>query len=454
MRTNGTHPETALVPAGRTAPAILLPSGAQLRQIDPQRYEILVKQIANGLSPLQIDFFITRCNALGLDPFAGEIYAWIGQGKVVIHPSISGLANIAHRNDLFDGFEGPFWTADGVNWTELWIDPTIPPAGAKCRVYRKGCSRPFPGVRSFEECVKRDSSGRPVGQWATSPAHMIAVRALYAALKIAFPGYFSGEDDLDSYDGTVVEEQPTPLPANPAYAVPSLAAPSPQAPASATVLQASPVERQPQPEPPQSMNPEPAGRSRGDMVARCINWYEGLPLDRKVIAAEEWHRRFPGIEVYDNLTEEQLVAWGRVLKRMVEEPGYDPRPITQPMQAQAAAPAAADAPDAVSCQACGGAVSGAQKTLSERKYGVALCPTCQKERRAASDAEATATAQAPAQQPQAQAEPVSAAPVKGKCENCGGEAPEGTTMCRRCDPFDDQYDEVHAMQPRRAKVAA
>lgn len=34
------------------------------------------------------------------------------------------------------------------------------------------------------------------------------------------------------------------------------------------------------------------------------------------------------------------------------------------------------------CSACGKALNSAQQTLSVRKYGVALCPTCQKERRA------------------------------------------------------------------------
>lgn len=49
------------------------------------------------------------------------------------------------------------------------------------------------------------------------------------------------------------------------------------------------------------------------------------------------------------------------------------------------APSRAEAPAAAdqnSCSACGKALNAAQQTLSVRKYGVALCPTCQKERRA------------------------------------------------------------------------
>lgn len=50
------------------------------------------------------------------------------------------------------------------------------------------------------------------------------------------------------------------------------------------------------------------------------------------------------------------------------------------------APAKADqtagVSDPNSCSACGKALNSAQQTLSVRKYGVALCPTCQKERRA------------------------------------------------------------------------
>ena len=43
---------------------------------------------------------------------------------------------------------------------------------------------------------------------------------------------------------------------------------------------------------------------------------------------------------------------------------------------------AAASADSNSCSACGKALNAAQQTLSVRKYGVALCPTCQKERRA------------------------------------------------------------------------
>lgn len=38
--------------------------------------------------------------------------------------------------------------------------------------------------------------------------------------------------------------------------------------------------------------------------------------------------------------------------------------------------------DQDTCSACGKPLNSAQQTLSVRKYGVALCPTCQKERRA------------------------------------------------------------------------
>ncbi|HEX5323275.1 MAG TPA: hypothetical protein VFW40_05770 [Capsulimonadaceae bacterium] len=45
------------------------------------------------------------------------------------------------------------------------------------------------------------------------------------------------------------------------------------------------------------------------------------------------------------------------------------------------ADAAKDAADQNACSACGKTLTTAQQNLSVRKYGVALCPTCQKERR-------------------------------------------------------------------------
>lgn len=146
----------------------------------------LIKQtIARGATDQELALFLAQCSRTGLDPFSRQIY-WISRGgKGSTQVSIDGFRVIAERSGEMDGQECHWCDEDGV-WVDVWLKK-VPPAAARILVYRKGCSKPFPGIAKWSEYAQ--AAGQ---MWSKMPATMLAKCAEALALRKAFPHQLSG----------------------------------------------------------------------------------------------------------------------------------------------------------------------------------------------------------------------------------------------------------------------
>lgn len=147
----------------------------------------------DGAPPGDLAVFLHRCQATGLDPFAGQITMIKRGGRWTIQTGIDGYRVTAQRAARRDGVDlsyGPtFWYDAAGAKSEIWLG-TAPPAGASVTVYKDG--KPFPGVARFDSFAARTQQGQLMAQWATMPDHMIAKCAEAQALRKAFPHDLEG----------------------------------------------------------------------------------------------------------------------------------------------------------------------------------------------------------------------------------------------------------------------
>jgi hypothetical protein len=346
------------------------------RDLSKEQLDLLKQQICPNASDVELDYFIAACNHLRLDPFAKQVYGIKRGGKLSIEPSIEGYFVIAERTGEVDGIEGPFWTADGEKWVDIWLRKE-PPAGARVIIHRKGRTYPSVGTCAYEEYVQRDASGRPVGRWAVSPANQLACAAIRQAIKRGFQNVDeelrrAGIEPPDE-DGATYQ----PVVSQAAEPAPKASLPAPEEKASVT-----------------------ESSRRDAMIDKLRPMYDKLSSERRAIAMEETRARF-GSALAHRLTDAQLIEYGRMVKAMIEDPDYDPRqpkaePPSEAVSAPPAHPAPASSSDAIGvagtrCSVCGKEMTAAQHTLSTRKYGVALCPVCQKARKEVGTAAAAET---------------------------------------------------------------
>lgn len=152
--------------------------------ITPEQIELIKNTIAKGATDNELQLFLAQCRRTGLDPFHRQIYfikrGGVGRAEV----SIDGFRVVAERTGEQDGQECHWCGTDGV-WLDVWV-PKEPPAAARVLVYRKGCSKPFPGVAKFVEY----NAGGPM--WTKMAANQIAKCAEALALRKAFPHLLSG----------------------------------------------------------------------------------------------------------------------------------------------------------------------------------------------------------------------------------------------------------------------
>jgi phage recombination protein Bet len=146
--------------------------------------DLLHRTVCKGASEDELDIFVATIERTGLDPHARQIY-WISRGgKGSIQVSIDGQRSIAERTGELDGLLTD-WCGPDAAWVDVWLSKS-PPAAARTRVYRKGCTHPFVGIAKWEEY----SASGPL--WRKMPALMLGKCSQAAAYRCAFPLQLSG----------------------------------------------------------------------------------------------------------------------------------------------------------------------------------------------------------------------------------------------------------------------
>lgn len=170
----------------------------------------------------ELDYFITRCERSGLDPFAGQIFPTRREGRMTITLSIDSYRLIAARSGAYAGSDDPVFAIDekgNIRSATVTVYKAV--AGIRC---------PFTATAHWAEFVVTGKGGF---MWKKMPRNMIAKCAEAQALRKGFPEDLAGTeseaemdheglveatpvaplvDNGDPYDETPLPEQPKPPP--------------------------------------------------------------------------------------------------------------------------------------------------------------------------------------------------------------------------------------------------
>lgn len=161
-----------------------------------EQVELLKRTICQGATDDELALFTATAQRLQLDPFARQVFAvkrWdrkANRDVMAIQVSIDGFRLVAERTGKYAGQLGPFWSADGKEWREVWLEAK-PPAAAKVAVLRHDFKEPVWAVATWEQ-YKQESSAGLTPMWKKMGPLMLGKCAESLALRKAFPNELSG----------------------------------------------------------------------------------------------------------------------------------------------------------------------------------------------------------------------------------------------------------------------
>jgi phage recombination protein Bet len=161
-----------------------------------EQVELIKRTICVGATDDELQLFVQTAQRMRLDPLARQIFAvkrWnrqAGREVMTTQVSIDGFRLVAERTGQYAGQLGPFWTADGKEWFEVWLDRT-PPRAAKVGILRHDFKEPIWAVATWDE-YKQEGKNGLTPMWQKMGPLMLAKCAESLGLRRAFPHELSG----------------------------------------------------------------------------------------------------------------------------------------------------------------------------------------------------------------------------------------------------------------------
>ena len=172
-------------------------NGVNSQAMSRDQIELIKATICKGATDDELKLFVMTAERTGLDPFARQVFAVkrydskLGREVMAIQVSIDGFRLVSERSGKYAGQLGPFWTNDGKEWLEVWLDKT-PPKAAKVGILRSDFKEPLWAVATWDQYVQTTKDGNPNAMWKRMGPLMLAKCAESLARRTAFPQELSG----------------------------------------------------------------------------------------------------------------------------------------------------------------------------------------------------------------------------------------------------------------------